>query len=179
TTPPPPSYPEKELSPQITSALAESAGMQLSTLESGAASMRAWLSGKSASDVEAALKGEGSGPLADLAGKAKGDEFWLYSRFFGIGLVSAMEAVGAQPSAELMDSWVSGAMGKNSQKAVSDLDAWNGLMSKLSQMTTLMKEIEIREKKKMAQRLEEKAQMLEKRQAREELMKKEVDDKAK
>jgi len=68
-----------------------------------------------------------------------------------------MEITGTEASDDVMSKWVKDDLGKGSQKAVQDLDQWNGLNAKLSMMETLMKEIEIREKKKMADRLEDKA----------------------
>ena len=47
-----------------------------------------------------AMTGEGDSPIAAVANVAMKDEFWMYSRFFGIGLVSLMEQVGSATNAD-------------------------------------------------------------------------------
>mmetsp|Transcript_11836 Transcript_11836/g.25927 ORF Transcript_11836/g.25927 Transcript_11836/m.25927 type:complete len:85 (-) Transcript_11836:185-439(-) len=69
-----------------------------------------------------------------------------------------MEITGTEVSFDNMKKWVGTDLGKSSQKAESDLTLWGGVKSKLEMMETLMKEVEIREKKKQAARLEAKAE---------------------
>ncbi|GMH80794.1 hypothetical protein TrST_g14382 [Triparma strigata] len=150
-------YPEQDFAQTMVEGLAKSVGLEYSTIVKDANLVTDWAAGKSAEDVASALRGEGDGPIGDVAKAAKDDEYWLYTKNFGIGLVKVMEVVGTEPSNDVMKKWVGTDMGKASLKAEQDLDQWNGLNSKLAMMETLMKEIEIREKKKMAERLEEKA----------------------
>jgi len=151
-------YPEKDIAAAICESLSSTvANKSMETIRSDAATIVAWAEGKTKAEVESAVSGEGDGPLAAIAKAAKADEFWLYSRFFGVGLVRVMEITKMDLNTDTISALVEGKMGKSPQKAISDLDQWNGLKSKLSMMETLMKEIEIREKKKMADRLEEKA----------------------
>lgn len=159
-------YPEKEFALRINDALAKSLLMDYSSIKSDAAKISSWAEGKTTADISEALRGEGSSPVSSIAKAAKEDEFWLYTKFFGIGLIKLMEITGTEATADAMEGWVKDDMGKASQKATSDLDQWNGLNAKLSMMETLMKEIEIREKKKMADRLEARAQAMTKKQER-------------
>jgi len=150
-------YPEKAFAEKMCTSLAKAVDLDYDVLKKEASKVSEWAQGKGAEDVAAALRGEGGSEVASVANTAKGDEFWLYTRFFGIGLIKIMELTGTEATEEVMAKWVKDDLGKTSQKAVADLDQWNGLNSKLSMMETLMKEIEIREKKKMADRLEDKA----------------------
>ncbi|GMH48488.1 hypothetical protein TrRE_jg3211 [Triparma retinervis] len=150
-------YPEKEFAEKMVSSLAKAVDLDYNAVKQDAGKISEWAQGKSAEDVAAALRGEGSSEISSIANAAKGDEFWLYTRFFGIGLIKIMEITGTEVTDDVMNKWVKEDMGKSSQKATADLDQWNGLNSKLTMMETLMKEIEIREKKKMAERLEDKA----------------------
>lgn len=159
-------YPEKEFAEKMVEGLATSVGLEYSNIVKDANLVTEWASGKLAEDVASALRGEGEGPMNDVAKAAKDDEYWLYTKNFGIGLIKVMEIVGSEASNDVMKKWVETDLGKKSQKAQLDLDQWNGLNSKLAMMETLMKEIEIREKKKMAERLEDKAAAAIKRQER-------------
>jgi len=151
-------YPEKDLAARIVTAFTESMGFDENTVRKDAASISDWAATKSGDDVAAALRGEGDSEIAAIAKAAKDDEFWLYSRFFGIGLMKLMEVTNTEVTVDNVNKWVKTDLGKETSKAENDLSLWNGVQNKLEMMETLMKEIEIREKKKQAERLEAKAE---------------------
>ena len=152
-------YPERDIAESICESMSNIVVKKsITELRSEAKTVSDWAVGKSTSDVESALRGEGSSPVSPIAAAAKDNKYWLYSRFFGIGLIAVMDATSTEVTNETIQKWVEVEMGKGScPKASADLDQWNGLRGKLTMMETLMKEIEIREKKKMAERLEDKA----------------------
>jgi len=156
------SYPDLEIKKDIISSLIKSVGLDEEALNAEAKVISDWVQGKTKEDVAAALRGEGDSPVAVIAKAAKGDEFWLYSRYFGIGLIKLMECTGVEMESEacypLIENWVGTCLGKPYITACNDNDTYFRVKSKLDMMETLMKEVEIREKKRLAQRLEDKAE---------------------
>lgn len=154
-------YPEKDIAEGIRTSLVECNDMDLATLQAEAQSILDWAKGKTQDDIAAALSGEGDGPIAAIAKEAKADDFWMYSKWFGIGLVRLMKEVGVEQDKEtcypVMENWMGTNMGKAYYTACNDSDQYFATTTKLDMVETLMKEVEIREKKRMAQRLEDKA----------------------
>mmetsp|Transcript_1228 Transcript_1228/g.2687 ORF Transcript_1228/g.2687 Transcript_1228/m.2687 type:complete len:327 (-) Transcript_1228:271-1251(-) len=157
-------YPEPGMQEKITSALFKSTGLDEATIRAEAKSIEEWAQGKTKEEVEAALaSADESSPLGKIAAGIKKDEFWMYSRYFGIGLVKIMDIVGIEMDKDevypVMENWLSTQLGRSHLTACSDSDLFFRVKDKLDMMETMMKEIEIREKKRMAERLEEKAEV--------------------
>jgi hypothetical protein len=155
-------YPEQDTAKKIKTAIIESVGLSETEVDAQAAKLEEWAKGKTQDDISSALKGEGDSPIAEIAKAAKGDEWWMYSKFFGIGLVRLMEIVGVEQDMsvayDVMENWVGKCLEKPYYTACSDSDYYFKIKGKLDMMETMMKEIEIREKKRMADRLEAKAE---------------------
>ena len=176
-------YPEKDMAEKIVSSLFQCVEMDKEQVYAEAAQLKAWATGKSVDDIAKALKGEaataeGDNILSNAAKAAKQDEYWMYSRFFGIGLLALMEATGqvemnADDVYPVMEDWMSNCLGKSHFTACSDSDTYFKIKNKLDMMETMMKEIEIREKKRMAQRLEDKAEAALRKAERDAMMKEE------
>merc|ERR1711966_412469 len=88
-------YPEQETAKRIKSAMLESVGLDEAELDAEAATMLAFAQGKTKDQIASALKG---------------DEWWMYSRFFGVGLVKMMEVVGVEQDMsvayDVMEDWM-------------------------------------------------------------------------
>lgn len=175
-------YPEKEIAEKIVSSLYKSVGLSQADVEAEAKQMLAWAESSTRQDIESALAGEGDSVLAQVARKIKGNEFWMYSRYFGIGLIKMMECAGIEMDKDeiypIMEDWMSKKLGRSHLTACADSDLFFKVREKLDMMETMMKEIEIREKKRMAERLEEKAEQALRAAEKEKLMQAEIDAEA-
>ena len=128
------------------------------------AAVAAAFEGKTETDILAIFETPDESPLGvtakavkDKASLSAKDQF-LYTRSFGVGIFTIMNAVGIEDiGVDDLTKW-SKAMGFSSIMMERDLDLFKDSLSKLREMEQLFKEIEIREKKKLAARLEEKAQ---------------------
>merc|ERR1712127_402752 len=177
-------YPEQEVGAKIVSALLKSAGLDESEVRSEAATIEQWAQGKTKEEIEAALSGDDpSSPLGSIVSQIKDDEFWMYSRYFGIGMVRLMDIVGIEMDKDevypVMEDWMKTKLGKSHLTACNDSDLYFRIKGKLDMMETMMKEIEIREKKRMAERLEAKAETALRAAEREEKMQAEIEAEAK
>ena len=109
-------YPEQDTAKLIKTAMLTSVGLDEATVDAEAAEMMAWAQGKTKEDIASALRGEGGSKLAQISSEAKGNEFWMYSRFFGIGLIKMMEIVGVEQDMsvayDVMENWVGKCMEK-------------------------------------------------------------------
>lgn len=176
-------YPEKDAVDKIVSSLFQCVGLDKDQVFTEAAKLKSWAEGKTIEDIAKALKAEETSTtddaiLSDVAKAAKQDEYWMYSRFFGIGLLALMEATGkvemtADDVYPILEDWMSNCLGKSHFTACSDSDTYFKVKNKLDMMETMMKEIEIREKKRMAQRLEDKAEAALRKAERDAMMKEE------
>jgi Thylakoid formation protein len=110
-------YPEPEVGEKIVSALFTSVGLQEAEIKKEAQQMLDWASKATREEVEAALMGEGSSVLASTAQYIKKDEFWMYSRYFGVGLLKIMESVGIEMDKDevypIMEDWMSKKLGRS------------------------------------------------------------------
>jgi len=155
-------YPEKDLAEKVVKSLCECLGMDEADIRAEAKEIEDWVAGKTKDDITEALKGNGDNPISKIAAAAKSDKFWMYSKYYGLGLVKIMETVGVEMEMEkafpVMEEWVGTSMEKPFYTACSDSDSYFRIKAKIDQMETLMREVEIREKKRFAQRLEDKAE---------------------
>jgi len=175
-------YPEQEIAAKIVTSLFTSMDMDEAQIKADAKELTDWVQGKTKEEVEAALAGEGDSILATTANKIKGEEFWMYSRYFGLGLLKMMDIVGIEQDKDevypVIELWMKDKLGKSYITACSDSDMYFRIKGKLEMMETMMKEIEIREKKRMAERFEEKAEIALRQAEREEEFNKVAADEA-
>ena len=111
-------YPEPGMQEKITSALFKANGLDEATIRAEAKSIEEWAQGKTKEEIEAALSSaDESNPLGKIAAGIKKDEFWMYSRYFGIGLVKIMDIVGIEMDKDevypVMESWMSTQLGRS------------------------------------------------------------------
>lgn len=111
-------YPEPGMKDKITSALFKSVGLDEKAVRADAKMIEEWAQGKTKDDIEASLAAANSSdPLGAVAAKVKSDEFWMYSRYFGIGLVKLMDIAGVEMDKDevypVMEKWMSKQLGKS------------------------------------------------------------------
>lgn len=175
-------YPEEGMYERISSALFKSCNLDEAAIRADAAALLAEVEGKTKEEIEATLKNGDDSILGTVANNVKADEFWMYSKFFGVGLLKIMEKTGVEMDKDevypVMENWMSTQLGQSHLTACSDSDLFFRVKDKLDMMETMMKEIEIREKKRMAERLEEKAEAALRAAEREEKMQSEIEKEA-
>jgi hypothetical protein len=125
-----------------------------------------WAKGKSEAQVVAAINGEDSSEVGAVLGNAKSNPDFLYTRNFGAGLIKTMQVVGVEPNSETSARWANALSFGKQTSAVTDItgskfEADVGIflssVEKMQQAMQLYADIEAREKKKVAERLAEKA----------------------
>jgi hypothetical protein len=111
-------YPEVGMGDQVVSALFKSVGLDEAEIRAEAKTIEEWAQGKTKAEIEAALSGaDASSPLGSIAAGIKEEEFWMYSRYFGIGMVRLMDIVGIEMDKDevypIMEDWMQNKLGQS------------------------------------------------------------------
>lgn len=139
-------------------AAARSANLDPDKIRKDADLLKAYMtSGKTEADFDRAIESPKDGDVVEqeLAAIKAGSAF-LPERYFSFGLCKTMEALGAEVNWESIKRFCN-KLGLEETRTQLDWDLLERTTRKLSDVETLMKQVEIREKKRLAERLEAKA----------------------
>lgn len=151
-------YPVAGEGEKITDALTQALDMDPSKVRGDAADVAAWVEGKTESEILAAVAA-GDGSIASKAVEAiKGQAEYHHTRPGNIGLVKLMEVAGVKPEKESLERWCE-AFGMRQPAVERNAGLLKEYQEKMANAMQMIKAMEIREKKQMADRLEEKAKL--------------------
>merc|ERR1719305_1085522 len=155
------SYPVAGEGDKITDALISALDFDPKQVRDDSAAIKAAVEGKTEADLLAAAA-SGSGAIGEVVALIKSRDPYFHSQPGNIGLLSLMEAVSVKTDKESIERWAE-PFGYRTRP----LENFSGLLKeyrdKMGNAMQMMKATEIREKKRMAEALEEKAKAAEER----------------
>lgn len=147
-------------SDKIWAALCASLELQPDKVKADAQAMASYASSTSPAQILQHMEGTAA-PSDTKVSEAFGSiRSKLYSMTFSIGLFRIMELCGVEVNKANAEEWAKALQIKPVSKVASDLETYKQNQNKLQKAEEMLREIEIREKKKLAERLEQKAKAL-------------------
>lgn len=141
---------------KIWKAMVGALGFNVETVNKDAAAMQAYASSTAPADILQHLEGSGDSEAAKAFNSIRSG---LYSGNFGVGMFQVMELSKVELTKENVEEWAK-VLKISPSKLTGDLETYKLNKKKLQQAEELIREVEIREKKKLAERLEAKAKAL-------------------
>ena len=138
-------------------ALIEALDLDATEAKADAATVLEWAKGTDAAGLEALFDTPDSSKVGSAVTAIVAKKDFLYNRVFGIGMFKLFSDAGIETIDNDLLTKYANKMGFSGTKFQQDFDLYTESLSKLRAVEQLFKEIEIREKKKLAARLEEKA----------------------
>merc|ERR1712032_1407852 len=133
--------------------------MDVEKVKGDAEAMKSYASSTAPAQILQQMEGT-EAATEKLAGEAfKNIGSSLYSMSFSVGLFKMMELSDVETSKANVEEWAK-ALKITPSKSTSDLETYKQNKKKLQQAEEMLREVEIREKKLLAKRLEEKAKAL-------------------
>lgn len=142
---------------KIFDALVEALDLDPAQMKLDAEATLEWAAGKDEAGLEALFTTPDTGAVGSAVTALKANKEFLYNRVFGIGLFRLLADAGVETVTSDVIKQYAGILDIREPKVQQDYDLYSESLNKLRQVEQLFKEIEIREKKKLAARLEEKA----------------------
>lgn len=146
-------------SAKIWDAMISALGMDPNKVKADAEAVVAYASSTSPAQILQHLEGSAAPSDARIGEAFSHIKKSLYSGSYSVGLFRIMELSGVEVTKGNVEEWAK-ALGLAPSKVTSDLETYKQNQSKLQKAEEMMREIEIREKKKLAERLEQKAKAL-------------------
>lgn len=147
-------------SDKIWSALVTSLGMNPDQVKADAELVASYAGATSPADILQHMEGTSSPSDAKIAEAFTGIRSKLYSMSFSVGLFRMMSVSGVETTKDNAEEWAKALKIEPVSKVTSDLETYKQNQNKLQKAEEMLREIEIREKKKLAERLEQKAKAL-------------------
>jgi hypothetical protein len=106
-----------------------------------------------ADDILNATEGE----LAEILMNVRTNRFFKYTDAWGVGLGRMIELVGSEPNSDSFDKWSASLRWIFTPRLISTWDEFCGDQLRMQGIEAMQKQLQIREKKRSASRLEKKA----------------------
>eukprot|EP00871_Galdieria_phlegrea_P002180 jgi/Galph1/2963/GphlegSOOS_G1602.1 len=159
------SYPKAEDKPKLFSSISKALLLDYEQLKKDANSLVDWTKERTEAQILQVIEEGGQDEISQMLHSIRHNEWFVYSRLFGLGLIRMMELVSNQVTTEMCAKWAT-ALNISLVKLQQEFENYQSSVEKLKQAEQLFAELEARQKKKMAERLAEKA-----KRAQEEAMK--------
>lgn len=151
---------QSEQSGKIWAAICKSLGMNPDEVTADAEAMSAYATSSSPADILQHLEGAAAPSDARVSEAFSSIQSKLYTMTYSVGLFKMMELSGIELSKGNVEEWAKALKIDPPSKVTADLETYKQNQNKLQKAEEMMREIEIREKKKLAERLEQKAKAL-------------------
>ena len=130
--------------------------MKPSQLRKDQAEVKSWLSGKTEAQILAAHETPNESRIHKAFADIKKNSDYLHTRAANVGILTMMDAFDLKPDNPTITRWTD-ALGMRKRNVEKDAVLLKDLRDKMVQALQMIKSLEIREKKRMADQLEKKA----------------------